>query len=240
MSHFQPLPTETIDRILHYCPVSIAISLGNEYVKRQLLSRMSLPKRWTSADRDLRAWLMHYAIQGYNYSTVIQAVETKDLPLLQWLNNQGFFFDNAMTWAVRKGHLEVVKWLHENRQEGCTIDAMNWAAGRGHLDVMKWLHENRQEGCTTGAMDYAAEEGHLDVVKWLHENRQEGCTTGAMDYAAEEGHLDVVNWLHENRQEGCTTNAMDWAARNGHLDAVKWLHENRHFSEDCNRKHGGS
>ena len=73
-------------------------------------------------------------------------------------------------WAAKKGHLEIVKWLHENRTEGCTTAAMNCAARNGHLEVVKWLHENRTEGCTEWAMDLAAENGHLDVVKWLNDN----------------------------------------------------------------------
>jgi hypothetical protein len=38
------------------------------------------------------------------------------------------------------------------------------------LEVVKWLHENRTEGCTPYAMHFAAREGHLEVVKWLHQN----------------------------------------------------------------------
>ena len=87
-----------------------------------------------------------------------------------------------------------------------------------HLDVVKFLHENRTEGCTTNAMDWAAENGHLDIVKFLHENRTEGCTKDAMNWAAQDGHLNIVKFLHENRTEGCTTYAMDMAAENGHLN----------------------
>lgn len=35
----------------------------------------------------------------------------------------------------------------------------------GHLEVVKWLHENRTEGYTHWAMDFAASEGHLHVIK---------------------------------------------------------------------------
>jgi hypothetical protein len=100
-----------------------------------------------------------------------------------------------MNCAVIFGHLEVVKWLHENRTEGCTVEAMNRAAEYGHLEIVKWLHENRTEGCTKSAMDDAAKYGHLKVVKWLHENRTEGCTTYAMNDAARCGHLEVVKFL---------------------------------------------
>jgi hypothetical protein len=36
---------------------------------------------------------------------------------------------------------------------------MDNAALYGHLEVVKWLHVNRQEGCTNNAMDLAAENG---------------------------------------------------------------------------------
>ena len=103
---------------------------------------------------------------------------------------------------------------------------MNLAASNGHLEVVKWLHENRKEGCTYWAMDYAASNGHLEIVKWLHYNRTEGCSVNAMNYAATYGHLEIVKWLHENREEGCTTWAMDWASCNGHSEIVKWLKDN--------------
>jgi hypothetical protein len=51
---------------------------------------------------------------------------------------------------------------------------MNYAASNGHLQVVKWLHEYRTEGCTAKAMDLAARNGYLEVIKWLHENRTEG------------------------------------------------------------------
>lgn len=43
--------------------------------------------------------------------------------------------------------------------------AMDEACKNGHLEVVEWLHQNRQEGCTGGAMDMAASHGHLEVSK---------------------------------------------------------------------------
>ncbi len=108
------------------------------------------------------------------------------------------FTDDAMDYASANGHLEVVNWLHENREEGCTEWAMDLAAANGHLPVVKWLHENRTEGCTLYAMNYAATNGHLHVVKWLYKNRTEGCTTYAKNYASLNDHIDVITWLYEN------------------------------------------
>lgn len=138
---------------------------------------------------------------------------------------------DAMNYAAYGGHFEVVRWLHEHRREGCTTLAMDLAALAGHIEIVKWLHDHRSEGCTPRAMDAAAANGHLELVQWLHENRTEGCTTGAMDGAAASNHLELLQWLHENRSEGCTTRAMDQAAANGHLTVVQWLHDHR--SEGC-------
>ena len=47
---------------------------------------------------------------------------------------------------------------------------MNSAANDGHLEVIKWLHTNRAEGCTVYAMDYAIKNGHLYITNWLNSN----------------------------------------------------------------------
>ena len=38
---------------------------------------------------------------------------------------------------------------------------MDDAARNGHLEVVKFLHMNRREGCTNKAMDSAARNGHI-------------------------------------------------------------------------------
>lgn len=122
-------------------------------------------------------------------------------------------------------HLAVTIYMHQQGYQ-CTTVAMDWAAQTGHLDIVKWLHENREEGCTSKAMDYAAEYGHLDVVQFLHEHRSEGCTTYAMDKAAQNGHLEVLEFLREHRTEGCTLNALDLAVQNRHSNVIVWLMQN--------------
>eukprot|EP00122_Pirum_gemmata_P011794 Pgem_evm1s10932 len=101
------------------------------------------------------------------------------------------FTYRAMDFAARKGHLDVVKFLHESRNEGMTMDAMDYAAQNGHLAIIKFLHFNRSEGCTKYCLDSAARSGRLEIVKFLDQNRKEGCTTFAMDQASNNGHLAI-------------------------------------------------
>ncbi|ETI57057.1 hypothetical protein L917_00520 [Phytophthora nicotianae] len=76
-----------------------------------------------------------------------------------------------MSVAAAGGHLGVVKWLHYNRQEGCTAA---FAARNGQLEVVKWLSANRFEGCTVAAMDDAAAYGHLDVMNGFTSTETKG------------------------------------------------------------------
>ncbi|KAF1314344.1 hypothetical protein FI667_g16756, partial [Globisporangium splendens] len=161
----------------------------------------------------------------------------------------------VMDAAASGGHLEIIKFLHEHRSEGCTGAAMEDAATNGsldeyynatrytitplhlaarnsHLESVKFLHEyDGDEGCSKDAMDQAATNDHLAIVQFRHKNRGEGCTEEAMDGAARNGHIDVVQFLHTHRSEGCTSDGMDGVAAWNRMAVVEFLHEHR--SEGC-------
>ena len=50
------------------------------------------------------------------------------------------------------------------------FSTVEYAAVNGHLDVLKWLHLNRSEGCDEDyTLFYSAKHGHFEVVKFLIE-----------------------------------------------------------------------
>ncbi|OWY96608.1 hypothetical protein PHMEG_00033087 [Phytophthora megakarya] len=104
---------------------------------------------------------------------------------------------------------------------------MDITASRGHLEVLKWLHQYTSASCTTKAMDGAAEGGYLDAIKWLHRNRSEGCTSVAMAEAAANGHWRVMKWLHEHVPDDCSSPVIDHAARACHFECVLFLNRSR-------------
>ncbi|KAJ3327262.1 hypothetical protein HDU76_012123 [Blyttiomyces sp. JEL0837] len=101
-----------------------------------------------------------------------------------------------MDEAALRGYLEIAKYLHRNRKEGCTINAMDWAAGNSYYEVVKFLHENRTEGCTT-----KAKTGPLRVARFLHVNRKEGCSGKALGYAV------------ATRKTGATVKMLEWVVK---------------------------
>ncbi|KAG9401652.1 hypothetical protein AC1031_009507 [Aphanomyces cochlioides] len=98
------------------------------------------------------------------------------------------------------GHLNIVKYIHAqpDTESLFSIDDMAFASAMGSLEIVKFLHENRQEGCTTEAMDAACTNGHVDIVKFLMEHREERCSSEALSQAIYGGHLNVVKFLLEN------------------------------------------
>lgn len=56
--------------------------------------------------------------------------------------------------------------LKLNSQEGCTVKAMDGASENGHLDICKYLHTHRREGCER-ALDLAAQQGAYTIPPYI-------------------------------------------------------------------------
>ena len=165
--------------------------------------------------------ICHCAVQGNQIETLIWARQ-HGCPWEPPSSTRKPWDPTCCCIAAWKGHLDMLKYLHEN---GCPWNKWTCrrAAWKGHLDALKYLHEN---GCPwdkwTSAR--AAQYGNLGVLKYLHEN---GCPwgEGICLVAAGAGHLDMLKYAHEN---GCPWN--EWtcrgAASNGHLDTLKYAHQN--------------
>jgi hypothetical protein len=41
---------------------------------------------------------------------------------------------------------------------------MDDASAENRLEIVKWLHENRREGCTKAAMDGATRRGYINMI----------------------------------------------------------------------------
>ncbi|TYZ65967.1 hypothetical protein PybrP1_010963 [[Pythium] brassicae (nom. inval.)] len=94
---------------------------------------------------------------------------------------------------------------------------MDSAAARGHLDIVRFLHENRSEGCSLDGLKLAVESLHLGVVQLLYryKHRKE-CAIG-LD--ATESLVGIVIRLQAMRQdEAATTTAASKAETRNRRD----------------------
>lgn len=51
-------------------------------------------------------------------------------------------------------HKHLQDLLHENKKDCCTSYAMEFAEENGHLDILKWLYENRKEDFMESTLCY--------------------------------------------------------------------------------------
>lgn len=76
-----------------------------------------------------------------------------------------------MNEAAANGHLHVVRWLHENRAEGCTAYAVREAAANVHRAVLDSLAVAcPQFKCETAAAASTADNERFEVIAWLEQH----------------------------------------------------------------------
>ncbi|ATZ81199.1 ankyrin repeat domain-containing protein [Bodo saltans virus] len=154
------------------------------------------------------------------------------LECLKYLHENGYYWDSWIsTIAAENGHLECLKYAHENNCPWNINTCMN-AAYNGHLECLKYAHEN---GCPWNEYTClnAAGNGHLECLKYAHENNCPWDLYTCIN-AVYDGYLDCLQYAHEN---GCPWNCdtCSCAAQNGHLKCLKYAHENGCFwnSDTC-------
>ena len=125
-----------------------------------------------------------------------------------------------MDRAAANGHLDCIRFLHQNRNEGCTTAAMDGAARNGHFEVVQFLYWNRSEYCTA----LASESRSVPVLQFLKEHNRLRSRLPKTIEAATRGDLELLQWLHDHdrRHFGFET-IVDKAREHKHFHVLRWL-----------------
>jgi len=157
-----------------------------------------------------------------------------DASTFEYLMDQGTDIhdnDDAINWALIKGHLDIVQLLIKN---GTDINALNNRAVKiasryGQWKIVKVLIDSGADihidnDC---ALRYASEYGHLGVVQFLisKDANIHAENDYALRLASENGHLGVVQFLISKGADIHAGNdyAIGWASSNQHLNIAKIL-----------------
>ena len=97
--------------------------------------------------------------------------------------------------AAQNGHLEVLKYLHEEAEAAWDLRTATWAAENGHLHILEYLVERKYDKYHEGACQLAANNGHLDCLKYLHETAKAPWNYWCVQVAHESNNPECFQYL---------------------------------------------
>ena len=100
--------------------------------------------------------------------------------------------------AAENGHLEVLKYLHEEAKAPWGSWTANWATESGHLHILEYLVERKFDKYRKYGCEIAAKCGHLDCLKYLHETAKAPWDYRAVREAHKKNHTECLQYLLDN------------------------------------------
>jgi len=135
--------------------------------------------------------------------------------------------DLTIKMAAEQGNLEMVKYCVANKCPiGCIRNPCAYAASGGHLECLKYLHEEVKAPWDYWTAVWAAENGHLHILEYLVERKYDKYNGDACKFAAKNGYLDCLKYLHETAKAPWNYLAVREAHEKNHPECVQYLLDN--------------
>ena len=156
-----------------------------------------------------------------------EVAQTNKLELLKWAREEKKceWDSGTINAAAYQGNLEMVKYCVANE---CPIDedGCAHAAENGHLECLKYLHEEAKAPWYWETAVEAAKNGHLHILEYLIERKYDQFDVSACWCAAMNGHLDCLKYLRETAKAPWDSFAVRQAYENEHPDCLQYLLDN--------------
>jgi len=155
-----------------------------------------------------------------------EVAQTNKLELLKWAREgKKCQWDKwTINEASAQGNLDMIKYCVANH---CPMDefACACAAISGHLECIKYLHEEVKAPWDWQTELHAAAYGQLHMLEYLVECKFEFTGDGCVN-AAEYGQLDCLKYLHETAKSPLHPGLLQSAYYNDHFECVQYLLDN--------------
>ena len=156
-----------------------------------------------------------------------KVAQTNKLELLKWIREEKKceWGGGTINAAAYQGNLEMVKYCVANE---CPVDewACAYAADGGHLECLKYLHEEVKAPWGPQTANWAAENGHLHILEYLVERKYNKYVESACQYAAKFGHLDCLKYLHKTARAPLDYLAVREAHKKNQTECLRYLLDN--------------
>jgi len=163
-------------------------------------------------------YYMDDAAESGNIEMVKYLYEVYQLPVNQ----------RGINLAVRKGKLEMVKYLQSEAVGGLKVNqiGINWAAGFGHMEMVKYLEsENVDLKVNEEGLILAFNYGTLEMVKYLLSALNYDINENMIYDAIAHNKLEIVKYFIQQGYE-IDQEDLDEAIKNGYIEMVKMIIKN--------------
>jgi hypothetical protein len=202
---------------------SRANDLNKAFTVREMSSISTLEVAWENR-KNKSLWPSDWDDERYFCMLVAQ---TNKLELLKWAREEKKceWEEYTINVAAKQGNLEMVKYCVANE---CPINvwACAKAAEYGHLECLKYLHEEAKAPWDSGTAAWVAKNGHLHILEYLVERKYDQYSVYACAFAAENGHLDCLKYLHETAKAPWDSVAVLWAHKRNRTECLQYLLDN--------------
>ena len=150
---------------------------------------------------ELLKWIREEKKCEWDYRTITAAADQGNLEMVKYCVANECPIDinrNACACAALEGHLEVLKYLHEEVKAPWDSLTARWAALNGHLHILEYLVERKFDKYSGFECQCAAKNGHLDCLKYLHETAKAPWDEDAVIYAHNNNQTECLNYLLDN------------------------------------------
>ncbi|KAL7746123.1 Canalicular multispecific organic anion transporter 2 [Sorochytrium milnesiophthora] len=136
---------------------------------------------------DVADYLRINCNKGRCQLTVEQTVWQSTLASTRWIleHYPERLTEEALNTIARAASSSLIEHIHTLPYAPFSAATMDKAAASGDLDLVRWFHRNRTEGCTAEAMAEAARCGYLSIVKFLHEHGYPMCKRDDIKHSPE-------------------------------------------------------
>lgn len=132
----------------------------------------------------------------------------------------------AMEISAHKGYLDIVHYLHKNRNIECTEESLLVASIGGHLNVVEYLYDKVKKCNMEYIVQLSAEHGYFEIVKFLCKKKKiKGNRIDTRNIVIK-GYLHIIEWLCMNEIMKFRDFDITTAVEYGHFSIVKYLLDN--------------
>ena len=148
---------------------------------------------------ELLKWIREEKKCEWSAGTINRAAEYGNLEMVKYcVANECPINVLACAYAAKNGHLECLKYLHEEVKVPWGSETASWAAFNDHLHILEYLVERKYDHFVERACEYAAICGYLDCLKYLRETAKAPWNYWCVQVAHESNNPECLQYLLDN------------------------------------------